>query len=85
MPDVQLSNPKLEGVLPKSTYLVTQYSPHIMAYHEEKKRFLFIEDQTPDDGEEKVRGNALITLNWRPRVLFTSPDVTEEEMPGSSL
>ena len=85
MPDVQLSNPKLEGVLPKSTYLGTQYSPHIMAYHEEKKRFLFIEDQTPDDGEEKVRGNALITLNWRPRVLFTSPGVTEEEIPESSL
>ncbi len=85
MPDVQLSNPKLEGVLPKSTYLGTQYNPHIMAYHEEKKRFLFIEDQTPDDGEEKVRGNALITLNWRPRVLFTNPDVTEEQIPGSSL
>ncbi len=85
MPDVQLSNPKLEGVLPKSTYLGTQYNPHIMAYHEEKKRFLFIEDQTPDDGEEKVRGNALITLNWRPRVLFKSQGVTEEKIPESSL
>ncbi len=49
MPDVQLSNPRLEGTLPESTYLGTPYNPHIMAYHAEKKRFLFIEDQTPDD------------------------------------
>ena len=85
MPDVQLSNPRLESILPKSASLGTPYNPHIMAYHEEKKRFLFIEDQTPDDTGEKNRGNALLIPNWRPRVLFTSPDVTEEEMPESSL
>lgn len=85
MPDVQLSNPRLESVLPKSAHLGTPYNPHIMAYHEEKKRFLFIEDQTPDDSGEKIRGNALIIPDWRPRVLFTNPDVTEEQIPGSSL
>ena len=85
MPDVQLSNPRLEGILPESTYLGTPYNPHIMAYHAEKKRFLFIEDQTPDDEVEGIRGNALLIPNWRPRVLFTNPDVTEEQIPGSSL
>ena len=85
MQDVQLSNPRLESILPESAYLGTPYNPHIMAYHEEKKRFLFIEDQTPDDTGEKNRGNALIIPNWRPRVLFTNPDVNKEQIPVSSL
>ncbi|GEM_PF-3142658 len=84
MPDVQLSNPRLEGVLPKSIYLGTPYNPHILEYHEEKKQFLFIEDQTPDSAVFKtIRGNALIIPNWRPRDPFKNPEATDKEASGS--
>jgi hypothetical protein len=55
MPDVQLSNPRLEGILPESAYLGRPYNSHIMAYHEEKNGSFSLKIRRLMIGEKKQR------------------------------
>ena len=73
VPTIQLSLPNLEAVIPGSTNLGNPFNIHIMAYHEEKNRFLIIEDQITNKGDSTSRGNAVIIPEWRPRDLFKAP------------
>jgi hypothetical protein len=54
MPDVQLSNPRLEGILPESAYLGRPYNSHIMAYHEEKNGSFSLKIRRLMIGEKKT-------------------------------
>ena len=72
-PGIQLSEPKFEVVLPKSTLIGGAYSGDMIEYHAEKERFLLIEDQTVFTPGNESRGNAVIIPNWQPKDLFETP------------